>query len=73
MARLDARQLVAALSPAQQALVEALLERATAAGITVYAVGGPVRDLFLRRPVRDLDLLVEAGAAEATEAIASDL
>jgi tRNA nucleotidyltransferase (CCA-adding enzyme) len=35
----------------------------------LYAVGGPVRDLWLRRPVRDLDLLVEPEQAAAVERI----
>jgi tRNA nucleotidyltransferase (CCA-adding enzyme) len=69
LARLDTRQLLAALTPANEALVERLLERAAASGIQVYAVGGPVRDLLLHRPVRDLDLLVEAEHAAAIERV----
>ena len=69
MARADARALLAAL-PAQQAdVVDALLGLASAADAVVYAVGGPVRDLLLGRPVRDLDLLVEPQHAAAIERI----
>ncbi len=34
------------------------------AGTSVYAVGGTVRDLLLGRPLRDLDLLVNASRSE---------
>lgn len=70
---MDVRLLLAALPPAQEALVEALCEGVSAEGVTLYAVGGPVRDLWLRRRVRDLDLLVEVDHAGAVERIARGL
>jgi len=70
---MDVRLLLAALPPAQGALVELLRELASAERVPLYAVGGPVRDLWLGRPLRDLDLLVEVEHAEAVERIARGL
>jgi len=39
----------------------------------IYLVGGAVRDLFLRRPVNDVDLAVEGDAAELAAALADRL
>ena len=39
----------------------------------VFLVGGAVRDLFLRRPVKDVDLAVEGDAAELAAALAARL
>ena len=39
--------------------LRAVLARADSEGLSVYAVGGPVRDLLLDRGLRDVDLLVE--------------
>jgi len=61
------------LPPEHAEIVDALLERAGAAGVVVYAVGGPVRDLLLRRAVRDVDLLVEPQHASAVERIVERL
>jgi len=73
VARLDTRLLLAALPSAQQAVLGALLDSAREAGVVVYAVGGPVRDLLLRRPVRDVDLLVEAEYAADLERLLGQL
>lgn len=50
-----------------------LLERAQAAGVPIYACGGSVRDLLLRRTVRDVDLLVEPEHADAVETMVRSL
>lgn len=73
MARADASALLSSLLPEPAAVVEALLEQAGAAGIVVYAVGGPVRDLLLGRAVRDVDLLIDPEHARAIERIAGRL
>jgi tRNA nucleotidyltransferase (CCA-adding enzyme) len=39
--------------------LQAVLTSADTRGLGVYTVGGPVRDLLLDRPLRDVDLLVE--------------
>lgn len=61
-------ELLAALPPGIAPLVDLVLATAERERLAVYAVGGPVRDLLLGRPVRDVDLLVEPrdgrGAAE---------
>jgi tRNA nucleotidyltransferase (CCA-adding enzyme) len=53
------QQVLRALPAASTPLVEAVLERAEEVGVRVHLVGGPVRDLLLDRPIRDVDLLVE--------------
>lgn len=68
-------EVLRSLPEACSALVRAVLEQADASRVCVYLVGGPVRDLLLGRPVRDVDLLVEAweggGALELARAVAS--
>jgi tRNA nucleotidyltransferase (CCA-adding enzyme) len=53
-------ELQRALPARAQALLAKLLARADAEGVAVHLVGGPVRDLLLRLPLRDLDLVAEA-------------
>jgi len=50
------------LSPAQQRAVQAVRELARAKGLTVFLVGGAVRDLTSGSPVRDLDVAVQGNA-----------
>ncbi len=50
------------LSPAQQAAVQQVREVARAKGLTVFLVGGAVRDLTSGSPVRDLDVVVQGNA-----------
>src|SRR3984893_16189441 len=50
------------LSPAQQASLLAVREVARAKGLTVFLVGGAVRDLTSGSPVRDLDVVVQGNA-----------
>jgi len=52
-----------ALPRETDALLARVLEAAASLGLAVYAVGGPVRDLLLGKPIHDVDLLVEAGDA----------
>jgi tRNA nucleotidyltransferase (CCA-adding enzyme) len=68
-------EVLGSLPEASAALVRAVLGRADAQGVGVHLVGGPVRDLLLGRPVRDVDLLVETwdggGALELARAVAT--
>ena len=47
------------LSEPTAALMSSVLSVANAGGVSVYLVGGPVRDMLLGSPIRDVDLLVE--------------
>ncbi|HTY17644.1 MAG TPA: hypothetical protein VMH82_07940 [Myxococcota bacterium] len=55
------------LAPAVAGLVECVLREAEQRARAVYLVGGPVRDLLLGRPLRDVDLIVEGDAGVAEE------
>src|SRR5580704_11382077 len=50
------------LSQAQQRAIQAVREIARAKGLTVFLVGGAVRDLTSGSPVRDLDVAVQGNA-----------
>jgi tRNA nucleotidyltransferase (CCA-adding enzyme) len=49
------------------------VREARRAGSSVWLVGGPVRDLLLRRPVLDVDLLVSRRLTEIARALAPQL
>jgi tRNA nucleotidyltransferase (CCA-adding enzyme) len=48
------------LMPGVAALFDAVLEEAERREVALHLVGGPVRDLLLGRPLRDVDLIVES-------------
>src|SRR5260370_18869968 len=50
------------LSAAQQAALLAVRQIARAKGLTVFLVGGAVRDMTSGSPVRDLDVVVQGNA-----------
>ena len=50
------------LSAAQQAALLAIRQVARAKGLTVFMVGGAVRDMTSGSPVRDLDVVVQGNA-----------
>ena len=54
-------------------LVRAVGEKASHAGLPLYLVGGPVRDLLLGRPMVDLDLVVEGDASTLAFEVAKEL
>ena len=58
------------LAPPAAALLDAVLGEAERHRIAVWLVGGPVRDLLLRRPVRDVDLVLELPEEGGVEALA---
>jgi len=51
--------LLGALQPGDAAIARALVAAAERDGVSLLAVGGPVRDLLLGRALRDVDLIVE--------------
>ena len=52
------------LSPGQQSALEAIRSVARQQGLTVFLVGGAVRDLMSGSPVRDLDVAVQGNALQ---------
>lgn len=54
----------ATLPEESRAWMEDFVARAGRAGVDLYLVGGPVRDLALERGIRDVDLLVESSQGE---------
>jgi tRNA nucleotidyltransferase (CCA-adding enzyme) len=58
------------LSPATAALLDAIVSQAEGQGGLIYLVGGFVRDLLLRRPNLDLDLVLEGDAIQLGRALA---
>jgi len=64
-------EILRALPAPSAELLTALLRAADAAGLALYLVGGPVRDLLLGRALRDVDLVSACGAA-ALRAFARD-
>lgn len=58
------------LPPAVGGLVAAVTAEAERRGVALWLVGGPVRDLLLRRPLRDVDLLLEPHGEGGAEALA---
>jgi tRNA nucleotidyltransferase (CCA-adding enzyme) len=59
-----------ALPPEHARLLERVASVAAARATALHLVGGPVRDLLLGRPLRDLDLLLEEDALALAEAVA---
>lgn len=66
MKRPTREEVLGSLPEAQRPLVEAVAAAAQEADARVHLVGGPVRDLLLGLPVRDVDLVV-SGAIDAPE------
>ena len=62
-------EVLEALPAGHARLVEWIAQAAAERGQKLHLVGGPVRDLLLARPLRDLDLLVEEDARELGEAV----
>ena len=55
------------LSTAQKNALSSLRDVVRAKGLTLFLVGGAVRDLTSGSPVRDLDFAVQGNAAEVAE------
>ncbi len=59
------------LTPAQGRALQAVREAARSRGVTVFLVGGAVRDLSSGAPVRDLDFAVQGDEVGVVEALAA--
>ncbi len=57
------------LSAAQQEAIKVVREAARSQGLTVFLVGGAVRDLTSGSPVRDLDVVVQGNALQLKKQI----
>jgi tRNA nucleotidyltransferase (CCA-adding enzyme) len=68
-----ADHLRAALAEPDWILLQRLAEIAVRAGMSLYIVGGPVRDCLLRRVVTDLDLTTEGDAHRLARMMAREL
>jgi tRNA nucleotidyltransferase (CCA-adding enzyme) len=63
----------AALAEPDWILLQRLAEIAARAGMSLYIVGGPVRDCLLRRTVTDLDLTTEGDSLALARTMAREL
>ena len=72
MRRPSPAEVLRALAEGDAALVGRLLAVADRSDVAVHLVGGPVRDLLLGRPVRDVDLLVEPRDGRDAAALARE-
>lgn len=68
-----ADHLRAALAEPDWLLLQHLAQIAARAGLSLYIVGGPVRDCLLRRTVTDLDLTTEGDALALARIMAREL
>ncbi len=66
-------ELLALLPEVVQPLVRQLLLNADELRLRVYLVGGPVRDWLMGRPLRDVDLCVEARDGKAAPELAKSM
>ncbi len=65
------KNLLSQLSKESLVLVRSIGVLAQDKGVNAYLVGGPVRDLLLKRPTLDLDIVVEGNASRLVEAFAA--
>lgn len=65
MRRPAVAELLGSMPPESAELTRALLAAANERNLSVYLVGGPVRDWLLERPLRDVDLILEPSGIPA--------
>jgi len=65
-----AQTLEAALPPEHMELLKAIAQEASEQHVALYIVGGLVRDLIIKRPSLDFDLVVEGDSIELARALA---
>ena len=71
MGQIASNNLIQSLSSTQLDLIRRVANEAHARGFPLYAVGGLPRDILLRKPIGDLDLVVEGNAIELARSLAS--
>ena len=64
---------LASLPEAERTVIQRLIRLAEDAGVQLYLVGGPLRDLLLGRPSLDVDLAVEGDAITLATKAAAEL
>ena len=57
----------------QHKIFEIISEAADEAGKECYVIGGYVRDIFLKRPSKDIDVVVVGSGIELAEKVAQKL
>jgi tRNA nucleotidyltransferase (CCA-adding enzyme) len=57
----------------RRAILRALRRRALADAAPIYLVGGPLRDVLLGEPIKDLDFVVEGDAPDLARRVAQEL
>ena len=60
------------LPPATFTLLQAIAEEASSIDMSLYLVGGSVRDVLMGQPVKDLDLVVEGDAPSLASAVSRE-
>lgn len=68
---IDSRDISEVLGEATARLIDIIAQRAQSKSLTLYLVGGVIRDLLLKRPKLDLDFVLEADAIAFSEALAA--
>jgi len=63
----------AALTPHARRLLDAAIDAATESRAALWAVGGPIRDTALARPIHDIDLVVNEEVTAISATVASRL
>ena len=69
---LDSGAISAILGGAMTRLIDRIAMQAQARNLTLFLVGGVVRDLLLKRPNHDLDFVLESDAISFAEALAAE-
>jgi len=65
--------LLANLSHVEKLILQKAISLAKQFGVNIYLVGGTLRDVLLKKPASDLDLVVEGNALVFAKALNSDL
>jgi tRNA nucleotidyltransferase (CCA-adding enzyme) len=69
--RLNYKESIKDLVPASLLfMIEAVAKLSAELGHSAYLVGGGVRDILLKRPIKDLDIVIEGNALDVAELIA---
>lgn len=69
--RIDSRYMSEILGAASPQLIDIIAQQAQAKDLTLFLVGGVIRDLLLKQPNLDLDFVLESDAIAFAEALAA--